>query len=235
MAAHGNNLVKAHLCAHIGLYSLDLGRVAVEQLHKAGLGAGGALYAAQSQIGDLVIDLAQIHIQFIHPQRSALANGGQLSGLQVGIGQSGHILVLLGKIGQQSQHANQLFAHQLQAFAHNDHIGIIAHIAAGGTQMNDAGCLGALQAIGVHMAHHIVANQFFTGNGILVVDVVLVGFQLGDLFIGDAKALLLLGLSQSDPQAAPCAELVVFAENILHFVRRIAGRKRTDIAVMLCH
>ena len=101
--------------------------------------------------------------------------------------------------------------------------------------MDDALCFGALQAIGVDMAHNVVAHQLLTGDGILVVDVVLVGFQLGKLLIGDCQALLLFSLGKRDPQLAPGAELVVVGEDILHLVRSIAGGERGNITVMLCH
>ena len=45
--------------------------------------------------------------------------------------------------------------------------------------MDDAGCLGALLAVGVHMAHHVVAHQLFALDGHFVVDIVHMGFQLG--------------------------------------------------------
>ena len=153
----------------------------------------------------------------------------------MGVGQAGHVLVFIGKLGQIGQHTDDLFADQLQGLPHDDHIGVIAHIAAGGTQMNDALCLGALQAVGIDVAHHVMAYQLFPGDGVLVIDVILVGFQLGNLFVGDGQALLLLGLGQGNPQLAPGAELVVVREDILHLVRSIAGAERRDIAVMLCH
>ena len=99
--------------------------------------------------------------------------------------------------------------------------------------MDDTLGLGALQTVGVDVAHDIVAHQLFAGDGILVVHVVLVGFQLGNLLIGDGKALFLLGLGQRDPQLAPGAELVVVREDVLHLIGSVAGGKRADIAIML--
>ena len=67
---------------------------------------------------------------------------------------------------------------------------------------------GALQAVSVNMAHDIVTHQLFAGSGFLVIDVILVGFQLGNLFIGNVQALLLLSLGQRNPQPAPGANLL---------------------------
>ena len=51
--------------------------------------------------------------------------------------------------------------------------------------MDDALCLGALQAVGVDVAHHVMADELLARNGVLIVDVVLVCLQLGNLLIGD--------------------------------------------------
>ena len=44
--------------------------------------------------------------------------------------------------------------------------------------MDDARRLGALLAVGIHVAHHVVADLMFPLLGDFIVDVVLVGFQL---------------------------------------------------------
>ena len=129
-----------------------------------------------------MVDLGKIHHQLVGPQGGTLAHGGGLCRLAVGIGHAGHVLVLLSKAGELCQHTDQLFANELQALPHHDDIGVIAHIAAGGTQMDDAGCLGALLAVGVNVAHHIMAHQLLARNGDLVVDIVHMGFQLGHHF-----------------------------------------------------
>ena len=228
--------VEAHLPGDGGVHGADLVRIPLEQLHKAGLSAGGALDAPQLEGGQPVLDLAQVHHQLVGPQGGPLAHGGGLGGLAVGVGHAGHILVLAGKAGQLGQHAHQLFAHQLQALAHDDDVGVVAHIAAGGAQVDDAGGLGALLAVSVDVAHHVVADQFFPRGGHLIVDVVHVGLQLGHHGGGDVvQALLHLGPGQGHPQPAPGAELVVVREDILHLVRGVPGGKRADIAVMLRH
>ena len=57
--------------------------------------------------------------------------------------------------------------------------------------MDDALCLGALQAVGVDVAHHVMADELLARDGVLIVDVVLVRLQLGNLLIGDGQALRL--------------------------------------------
>ena len=100
--------------------------------------------------------------------------------------------------------------------------------------MDDAGCLGALLAVGVDMAHDVVAHQLFPLDSHFVVDIVHMGFQLGHHFGGDiGQALLHLGPGQRHPQAAPGAELVVIREDVLHLIGRITGREGADITIML--
>ena len=145
-------------------------------------------------------------------------------------------LYSVGKVGQLCQHTDELFAHQLQALAHDDDVGVVAHVAAGSAQMDDARRLGALLAVGVDMAHHVVADQLFAGDGDIVVDVVHMGFQLGHHLGGDVgQALVHLGPGQRHPQAAPGAELVVVREDVLHLIGGVTGGKRADITVMLRH
>ena len=183
-----------------------------------------------------MVDLLQVHHQLIGPQGRALAHGGGLSGLAVGVGHAGHVLVLLGKTGQLGQHADELFADELQTLTHHDDVGVVADVAAGRTQMDDACRLGALLAVGVDMAHDVVADQLLAGNGDIVVDIVHMGFQLLHHFGGDVgQALLHLCAGQRHPQTAPGAELVVIREDVLHLIGGVTGGKRADIAVMLRH
>ena len=98
--------------------------------------------------------------------------------------------------------------------------------------MNDARRLRALQAVGINVAHHIVTALPLPALRILIIDVVLVRFQLGNLFVRDVQALLLFSLRQGDPQLAPSAEFIVLGKNELHLLAGISGRKRTDIMIV---
>ena len=150
------------------------------------------------------------------------------------VGQRGHGLVFVREFCQQGHHVQQLAAHYLQPLAHDKDIGIVAHIAAGGPQMDDALCLRALHAVGIDVAHHVVAALLFPGGGHIVIDVVLVRLQLGDLRVGDGQALLLLGLRQRDPQPAPRLEFIVLREDVLHLFRRVTRLERGNIGIV-CH
>ena len=65
--------------------------------------------------------------------------------------------------------------------------------------MDDAFRVRALEAVGIDMAHNVVADEFFARFSVLVVDVVLMGNQLVDLLLRDGQAKLMLGFCQRDP------------------------------------
>ena len=153
----------------------------------------------------------------------------------MGVGQTGHILIFPGKPRQVGDDVYKLFPHQLEPFPHQDDVGVVPDKAAGGPQVDDALGPGTLEAVGVNVAHHVVAAFLFPGGGILVVDVLPVGLQLLNLLLGDGKALLLFRLGQGDPQLAPGAELVVFRKDKLHLPAGVPGGKGAEVTVVLVH
>ena len=145
--------------------------------------------------------------------------------------QGGQVLVFQNKPAQQRQHIHQLFANQPQSIVHDHQVGVIADIAAGRPQMDDPLGIGTLHAISIDMRHHIVAHLFFPRGGYIIIDIVLVGFQLGNLFIGDGQAQLLFGFGQGDPEFPPGAKLVIGRKQVLHLLAGIAGSKGRFITV----
>ena len=100
--------------------------------------------------------------------------------------------------------------------------------------MNDALGVGALDAVSVNVAHDVVTDQPFPFLGDLVVDVVLVGLQLGDLLSGDGQAQLVLGLGQGDPEEPPGSELLIRGEKVLHFFAGVAGAEGALVGIVHC-
>ena len=149
----------------------------------------------------------------------------------MGVSQTRHILVLLGKFCQHGDDIEQLSAHDFQTLAHNDDVGVISNIAAGCTQMDDSFCIWTLAAIGVHMAHHIVTNQLLTLTGDFIVNLVLVGFQLCNLLVGDVDAQCFFCLGKGNPKLSPGFEFVVLRKYILHLLACVAGREGTFIRI----
>ena len=101
--------------------------------------------------------------------------------------------------------------------------------------MDDSLCLGTLDPVCIHVAHHIMAHFLFTGLCHIIINIVRMGLQLLNLFVRNAQAQLLLSLSQGNPQASPGLKLHVRRKNILHLAAGIALGKRAYISVCVTH
>ena len=73
---------------------LYLAVIAVKELQKACLRAGGALGAEQLQLRKLEFERFKIEQQILQPQGSALADRGRLGGLEVSKGEAGQVFIL---------------------------------------------------------------------------------------------------------------------------------------------
>ena len=233
LAGHGHAAVEAHLRSDLPFQLLDLLMVALEQLQEGGLGAGGALAAQQLQVVDAVLHLVEIHQQFVHPKRGTLADRGQLGGLEMGEPQGGQRLVGVSEFGQIVQHPHQLIPHQEKSFPHDDHIGVVSHIATGSAQVDDGHGVRALVAVGMDVCHDIVAQLLFVAGGSFVVDVVHMLLHLGHLRLGHWQTQLHLRPSQGDPETVPGGELLIGGENILHLLAGIPGGQRAFVFIMI--
>ena len=179
-----------------------------------------------------MLELPVVEHQLVEPEGRALADGGELRGLQMGVGERGHVLVAVREIRQQRNDVEELAADDPQALPHDDHVGVVADVAARRAQVDDPLRRGALHPVGVDVAHHIVTDLLLPRLGDVVVDVVRVGLQLGDLRVGDREALPLLRPGQGDPQLPPGFELVVGGKNVLHFIARVTGAKGAFVSVV---
>ncbi len=183
--------------------------VAVKQLQKACLRAGGSLGAEKLCLGELIFHILQVHQQLLQPKGGALADGGGLCRLKMCEGQCGQRLVFIRELCKIADDRDQLVAHQTQTLGHDDDVGVVADIAGGSAEVNDALCVRALHAVGVDMAHHIMAHQLFALGGDLVVDVVGVRLQLVDLRLRDGETEFHFRFGKGDPELAPGPEFFV--------------------------
>ena len=71
-------------------------------------------------------------------------------------------------------------------------------------------CFRTLYAICIDMRHNVVADNFFSLFGHVVVDIIRMAFQFFNLLICNIETQLFLSLSQCDPQSSPCAELFIW-------------------------
>ena len=178
-----------------------------------------------------MIQVFQIQTEFLHPESRTFPHRSGLSRLKMGECQCRQVFILLRKRGQLADYVNKLFFHKLQCLCHNDNIRVISYITGSSPQMDDSLRLRALYAIGVHMAHHVVAHFFFSCTGHIIVDIFRMGFQFFDLLISNGQSQLLFRLRQSNPKLPPCPKFHVRRKDILHLPAGIALGERTVVSV----
>ena len=234
LAGYRHAAVKSHLFRDHGIQAVHLVEVSVEEFKEGGLRSGRSLAAEELQAGKDMFDFAERQIEFLHPESRSLSHCRGLRGLEVGKAQRRKTLVGVRELGKLCQNIDQFPAYQAERFAHDDHIGIISHVAACRAEMDDALRLGALQSICIDMAHNVVADDLLTRLRFRIVDIIGVFLELRDLLIRDRKSQLLLCLCQRDPQFSPRSELHVGREDILHLSACVSLGKRAHISV-ICH
>jgi hypothetical protein len=89
--------------------------VAVEEREERRLRAGGALHAAEGQRGDAMLEIGEVEHEVLHPQRGALADGGELRRLQVRVAEAGQRPPRAREGRQRTQRIDALVAQQLEA------------------------------------------------------------------------------------------------------------------------
>ena len=119
-----------------------------------------------------MLDLFQIQRQILRPKRGALSHGRELGRLKMRIAQRRQVLPLQRKRAERVDRAGQSRCDQLHRLAHDDQVGIIDDILAGGPQMDDplGGRRGFLK--GVNVGHHVMPQPLLPVAGSVEVDVV---------------------------------------------------------------
>ena len=145
------------------------------------------------------------------------------------IRKAGHILIFQRKFRKIFKHLRALFQHQLRRFFQDDDVGIVPDVAARRAEVNDTRGFGALQPVGVNVAHHVVAHHLFPRFGNLVIDVVLMRFELRYLLVGNVEPQLFFRFCQRDPEFSPRSEFETFGKDLLHLFRSVPRGKRADI------
>ena len=136
----------------------------------------------------------------------------------MGISQSGHRFIFISKGRKVFQNAQQFTAQITQTVPIEDQIAVVGHIAAGGTQMDNACSGGSGFAIGIDMGHHIMAHFFFPLCGTIKINVIDVRFQLRYLLRRDGQAELMLSPRQRHPELSPCLDTLFLRKQMEHIV-----------------
>ena len=119
--------------------------------------------------------------------------------LQMSVSQACHVFISHTKFTQFANASGQLIQQYVEAVSYNNQICVIAHKAGRGTQVNDGRRFRTAFAKRVYMRHDVVANPLLLLFGILKVDILQVGFHLGQLLVAYVKTKLLLGFGQVQP------------------------------------
>ena len=153
----------------------------------------------------------------------------------MGVGQGGQVFVFFRKVRYGGNGVQKQSSDAPQGISLKNQIGIVTHIAAGGSQMDDGLCLGAGKAKGIDMGHDVVAHLCLPLAGGLIVYIIDVGAHLVYLFLAYIQSQLLLALCQYDPEFAPGGKLPVVGEYLLHLPAGIALAQGIVISVLQYH
>jgi hypothetical protein len=151
------HLVEPHLLGHQPVEALHALAVALEQVHERRLRPRGAAHPAEAQRVQAELHLLQVQQQVLDPERGSLADGGGLRRLEVREAQRGERPVLPRELRQRRHRGHQPRAHQLERLAVLDQVRVVAHVRAGGAQVDDGARSRRLFAQVVHVRHHVVA------------------------------------------------------------------------------
>ncbi len=206
--------------------------VVAEQLEERRLGSRGALAAAEPQRLQPVAQLLDVEAEVLHPERGALAHGGELRGLEVRVGEAGEVGRADREALQRGEHGDQPAEQQAQAVAHHDEIRVVGDERAGGAEVEEGPGGGRLIGVGVHVRHHVVAVAALVAGRGGEVHVVQVRPKLRDGLIGDRETELALRLREREPEPAPQADAVRLAPETLHGGRRVARAERRGPALV---
>ena len=136
LAAHSIGGGHAHLFGDLCFQSLHLFRVSPKQFQKTGTRSGSPPASQKPQIPEDPVQMLQIHHKILHPEAGSLSRCGGLRGLEMGIGQGRGIGIPVGKPPHGTNGAKELFPHKAQGVPLQEEIRVVAHVAAGGAQMD---------------------------------------------------------------------------------------------------
>ena len=144
----------------------------------------------------------------------------------MGIPQTGHPFIPLGKIRQNRYNVNQPLKDDPQRVSDDDNIGIVSDIATGGSKMDDAPCFWTLLSKGVDVSHNVVLKDTLKLLGPFQIQILNVGLQLLYLLFSYGKTKLPLHLSQSHPELPPGGKLLLWREELHHSFGRVSFHQR---------
>ena len=204
--------------------------IAVEQLQEARLGSGRPLDAPELQRVQPVEHLLGVEHEILHPQGDPLADGRELRRLEMRVGEAGEGAVAPRHFAEGNQHRLKTPEQQLQALAHQQQIGVVGDVRAGGAEVQVAPRRRRLLAQVVDVGHDVVTQTLLVLGGAVEIGVVQMGAELLERGRRNVQPQLALRLHQGEPQPAPQPDAPALAPQRLHRGRGVARRERRDVA-----
>ena len=159
LTGDGIGLFESHFVGDLALQLPDFGVVASEELKKAGLGSRGSLGTSGAERLQPVLDFLQVQNEVVRPQATSFSDRRRLGGLQVGKSEAGQVAVLGRKGPHCIDGGRQTSRHQFECIAYQDDVGIVGDEAAGGPQVNNRFCVGALVAVRFDVGHDVMTSN----------------------------------------------------------------------------
>ena len=132
--------------------------------------------------------------------------------------------VPLCEYGQVFNDGSRFFKHDFARAFHRDNVLVVADVTARRAEVNYGRGVRTLKPVRVNVAHNVVTDFLFARFGNVVIYIVHVRFEFGDLRLGHVKSEFMLGAGKRDPEPPPRGELEVVRKAVLHFVACVAGR-----------
>jgi hypothetical protein len=102
----------------------DLVVVPVKEGQEAPLSPRGPLDSSETDIVPRTFEVSQVPQEFLDPQGSSLADGGQLGGLEVSETEGGEVSVGLGELGKTGDDRGELGEEDVESVSQEDQVGV---------------------------------------------------------------------------------------------------------------
>ena len=174
LAGDGQGRVESHRRGDPAVELAHLRVVALEQLEEARLRAGRPLHAAQRQVREAEVEVREVEHEVLHPERRALADGGELRRLEVRVAERrlGLPLAPRTRASVRSTAITRVDAQQPEPALHLDQVGVVGDVRARRAEVDHAARRRRRLAERVHVRHHVVPEAPLVLGDLREVDVV---------------------------------------------------------------
>ena len=141
------------------------------------------------------------------------------------------VLVLLGKVRNGGDSAEQQTTDNTERTLHKYDIGIVSDVAGGRAEMDYSLRAGACVTVRLDVRHNIVTHLMLVLTRTLVIYIVDMCTQLRYLLLGYAEPELALALRKGYPELSPCTELGIRGEYLFHLGTGITCAQRIFVNI----